>query len=147
MRSVLVLFSVFLGFLAAAAQSATPASDDYSGMYSFLKDGEYLQLSVEDNGQVSGFISRYGDSDADKNSFIEQFFQTGKLNAGHLSFTTKQMNGVSFTFDGTIGRGKGKTLDDEGYYVISGTLTRLKGDLSRKTTQDTQKVEFKSFPR
>jgi hypothetical protein len=133
--------------LSLAAQSAAPANDDYSGMYSFLKDGEYLQISIEDNGQVSGFISRYGDSEADKNSFVEQFFESGKLGAGHLSFTTKQMDGISFKFDGSVGRGTGNTPDDQGYYVIRGTLTRLSTDAAKKTTQDKQKVEFKSFPR
>ena len=40
--------------------SAKPAND-YSGMYSFLQDGEFVQLTVEDKGNVTGFISRYGD--------------------------------------------------------------------------------------
>jgi len=29
------------------------------GMYSFLRDGEFVQVSVEDHGQVIGFVSRY----------------------------------------------------------------------------------------
>ena len=37
---------------------------DPSGMYSFLKEGEYVQLTLED-GELSGFISRFGDSDTD----------------------------------------------------------------------------------
>jgi hypothetical protein len=42
---------------------AAPGKDSndgkqYSGMYTFLKEGEYVQLTVEDAGQVTGFISR-----------------------------------------------------------------------------------------
>lgn len=45
------------------AQSATPNPsakpvEDYSGMYSFLQDGEFVQLTIEDAGRVTGFISR-----------------------------------------------------------------------------------------
>ena len=145
MRLVLAFF--FLSsVLPSIAQSAAPVPD-YSGMYSFLREGEYIQISVENNGQVTGFISRYGDSDANKNSFVEQFLQSGKLNGDHLSFTTKQMNGISFSFDGTIGRGPGKTTEDEGYCVIRGTLIRLTTDAAKKTTQQTNEVEFKSFPK
>jgi hypothetical protein len=147
MRVLLVALSTLLPLLSAAGQSAAPATDDYSGMYSFLRDGEYLQLSIEDNAQVSGFISRYGDSEADKNSFVEQFFESGKLNAGHLNFTTKKLNGTWFVFDGTIGRGTGKTPDDEAYTLIQGTLTRFKTGPDKNISGESQKVEFKSFPK
>src|SRR5580700_8908358 len=49
----------------AAARNA-PAGREYSGMYSFLKDGEFVQISVEDQGRVTGFVSRYGDGESEK---------------------------------------------------------------------------------
>ena len=39
---------------------AKPA-EDISGMYSFLGDGEFVQINLEENG-VSGYISRRGDT-------------------------------------------------------------------------------------
>jgi hypothetical protein len=134
--------------LSAAPQSAPPATDDYSGMYSFLREGEFVQVTVEEEGKVSGFISRFGDSEADKDTFLDQFFESGKLDSNHLSFTTKNVHGSWFTFEGTLERGSGKRPEDEGYYVIRGTLNRFQSDADKKnTTQNSRRVEFKSFPR
>ncbi len=46
--------------VAQNARQNPPAkpTGDYSGMYSFLQDGEFVQLTVEDAGRVTGFISR-----------------------------------------------------------------------------------------
>lgn len=140
---LLLLFSA----LAALAQQPAPPGDDYSGMYSFLRDGEFIQISVEDNGNVTGFISRYGDSPADKDAFLDQFLDSGKLEGDHLSFSTKNVHGVHFSFDGTIVRGTAKSAEEEGFYIIRGTLTRSETDAEKKTTQRAQKVEFRSFPR
>jgi hypothetical protein len=147
MRFLPICFVLLFSPMFAVAQSSTPATDDYSGMYSFLRDGEFIQISIEDQGKVSGFISRYGDSDKDKDTFLDQFFESGKLDSNHLSFKTKEVHGSWFTFEGTIERGTGKTLDDEGYYVIRGTLARFETNSEKKTTQNSQAVEFKSFPR
>jgi hypothetical protein len=141
------LFGLFLLIASAAAQSASPSNDDYSGMYTFLREGEFIQVTVEE-GKVSGFISRFGDSDTDKNEFLDQFFESGKLESSHLTFTTKNVHGTWFTFDGTLGRGVGKKPEEEGYYVIRGTLIRFRSDADKKnTSQDSRRVEFKSFPR
>jgi hypothetical protein len=144
--SFLLLLPLLL--LSAAPQSAPPPTDDYSGMYSFLREGEFVQVTVEDEGKVSGFISRFGDSEADKDTFLDQFFESGKLDSNHLSFTTKNVHGTWFTFEGTLERGTGKRPDEEGYYVIRGTLNRFQSDADKKnTTQNSRRVEFKSFPR
>jgi hypothetical protein len=144
--SFLLLLPLLL--LSAAPQSASPTTDDYSGMYTFLREGEFVQVTVEEEGKVSGFISRFGDSESDKNQFLDQFFESGKLDSNHLSFTTKNVHGAWFTFEGTMGRGAGKKPDEEGYYVIRGTLNRFQSDADKKnTTQNSRRVEFKSFPR
>jgi hypothetical protein len=147
MRLLLVLF-LLPSLLSAAPQSTSAPADDYSGMYTFLREGEFIQVTVEDAGRVSGFISRFGDSDNDKTEFLDQFFESGKLDSSHLSFTTKNVHGTWFTFDGTLGRGAAKKPEDEGYYVIRGTLNRFRSDADKKSTsQDSRSVEFKSFPR
>ena len=116
-------------------------------MYAFLRDGEFVQITIEDQGKVSGFISRYGDTESDKNSFIDQFFESGKFDGKSLNFATKPVHGVWFTFTGTLGRGPGKTPEEEGYFALRGTLTRFKTDTSEKTTREPRTVELKSFPR
>jgi hypothetical protein len=64
-----------------------------------------------------------------------------------VSFTTESVHGVWFTFEGAFSRGSGKKPDDEAYYVLRGTLTRLSSDVENKTVSQARQVEFKSFPR
>lgn len=129
------------------SQSAVAAPDDYSGMYSFLKDGEFVQITIEEKGKVSGFISRFGDSDSDRGTFLNQFFKSGKSEDSKLTFTSESVHGVWFAFEGAFGRGPGKKLDEEGYYLLRGALTRFSTDAEKKTTSQVTQVEFKSFPR
>ena len=132
----------------SADKSATASTDDkaYSGMYSFRKDGEFVQLTVEDGGSVTGFVSRFGDGESDKGAFLDQFFKTGKLEGGKLSFTTETVHGVGFEFQGTVERGEGKNPGDEAYYVLKGTLTENISDATKKVTPHPRPVVLKMFP-
>jgi len=141
------LVLLFLRPSIAGTQRAPAEPPDYSGMYSFLKEGEFVQITIEDKGTVSGFISRYGDSENDKGTFLDQFFKSGKLEGKNLSFTTEIVHGVSYSFEGSFERGSGKKLEEEGYYVLRGTLTRDSREPGGKTTTQKREVEFKSFPR
>ena len=88
---LLLLAASWLGFAQEKPADNKPADRpgaEYSGMYSFLKDGEFVQVTVEDAGHVTGFISRYGELDSDKGVFLDQFFKTGKLDNNALTFTT-----------------------------------------------------------
>lgn len=138
------------------AQDAKPSTDtaaspaavekSYSGMYTFLKEGEFVQVSVEDAGHVTGFISRYGDGESDNGVFLDQFFKTGKLNGNKLTFTTQLVHGVAYDFKGTIERGEGKNPGDEAYFVLKGTLTKNVTDAEKKVTSQSQDVLLKMFP-
>jgi len=130
-----------------AAQSPAPSTPDYSGMYSFVNEGEFVQITLEENGKVSGFISRFGDSGADKGTFLDQFLKSGKSEGASLSFMTENVHGVWFSFDGAFSRGSGKTPDDEGYYLLQGKLTRFSVDADKKTTSQERQVKLTSFPR
>ncbi|MGO9405318.1 MAG: hypothetical protein ACLPVW_17805 [Terriglobales bacterium] len=134
-----VLFSVML----AGAQ--TPGAD-YSGMYGFLRDGEFVQVTVEDQGQVTGFVSRYSDSESDRGVFLDHFFKSGKLAGNQLAFTTETVHGVWFEFHGTVERGEGKSRADEAYYVLKGTLIENTTDEKKKTSSRSLEVALKSFP-
>jgi hypothetical protein len=129
------------------AEERTPSklAPDYSGMYSFLSDGEFVQLTVENQGHVIGFISRYADSVPDA-GFVEQFFESGQLDGNQLAFTTKAVHGVSFQFRGTIERGEGKNRADEAYYLLKGTLVEKTTDEAKKTSSYSHEVAWRSFP-
>jgi len=151
-KLAMVLLTLLLSGLLLAGQSApqnaTPAepAQDYSGMYTFLQDGEFVQITVEDEGRVTGFVSRYGDLESDRGAFLDQFFKQGKLDGKKLSFTTETVHGVWYEFKGTVERGEGKNVGDEAYYVLKGTLTQYGTDANKKTSSKSREVAFKSFP-
>ncbi|HTZ96181.1 MAG TPA: hypothetical protein VMB18_07280 [Terriglobales bacterium] len=145
MVSVLILLATMI--LSAQTTPPAPAADDYSGMYSFRKEGEFVQITVEDASRVTGFVSRYGDGESDQGVFLNQFFKDGKLDGKKLSFTTETVHGVWFDFKGTVDRGPGKTLADEGYYILKGTLTEHRAEADKSSPSSSSEVVLKSFPR
>jgi hypothetical protein len=143
---LLLLAAPLFGQQSNPAPSAVPAPD-YSGMYSFLKDGEFLQINLEDGERVTGFISRYGDTDSDRGAFLDQFFKTAKLAGSDLEFTTQTVHGVWFELKATFVRGAGKNPGDESYFELKGTLTQNSLGVDNKTSSKSQTVVFKAFPR
>jgi len=164
MKKQLLLISVGLAVLCVAVAGQDAKSSDknageqateqkeanqthsYSGMYTFLKEGEFVQVTVEDEGHVTGFVSRYGDGESDKGAFLDQFFKTGKLDGNKLAFTTEIVHGVWFEFKGTVERGEGKNPGDEAYFVLKGTLTENSTDVNKKVTSHLREVVLKIFP-
>lgn len=157
MRDRFLLTAFMAAFVVAAltstlAQQVNPpasatAAPDYSGMYAFLRDGEFVQITVEDQGHVTGFISRYGERESDRGAFLEHFFKTGSLDGNKLTFVTNTVHGVWFEFRGTIEPGENRKADEEGYYLLKGTLIQSETDESKKTTSRSREVALKSFPR
>jgi hypothetical protein len=151
-RRYCIVGALLLTCMLSSGQNPAPSppapkpANDYSGMYSFLQDGEFVQLTVEGKGNVTGFISRYGDSDSDRGEFLDLFFKSGKLEGKDLTFTTQTVHGVWYEFKGTVERGPGKNPGDEAYYLLKGTLTQTNTDADKKTTSKSRDVSFKSFP-
>ncbi len=153
---------VVIGWMLAGAQANPDAhnKDDqtkpptppipgaqYSGMYSFLREGEFIQITVENQeGRVTGVVSRYGDSEGGSGDFLEHFFKSGKIEGNQLAFSTETVQGVSFDFRGTVERGEGKSRVDEGYYVLKGTLVENITDAEKKTSSNSHAVVLKAFP-
>lgn len=144
-----MLVAVALVAFATAQQSRPPAAQDAandpSGMYSFLREGEFVQLTLED-GALSGYVSRFGDSDSDKDQFIDQFFDKAALNGDRLTFTTKTVHGTWYEFSGVMSKAAGKQPGQEGYRVIKGTLIQHTTDANKVDKPSRREVEFKSFP-
>jgi hypothetical protein len=151
-RLHLILPAMLLACILSSGQVTAPnppaakPANDYSGMYSFLQDGEFVQLTVEGEGRVTGFISRYGDTESDRGEFLDLFFKSGKLEGKSLGFTTQTVHGVWYEFKGAIERGPGKNPGDEAYYLLKGTLTQNNIDADKKTSSKSRDVTFKSFP-
>jgi hypothetical protein len=128
-----------------APVQASQFGSQISGMYTFLREGEFVQVTVEE-GKVSGFISRFGDRDSDRGVFLDQFFSKASLDGKKLTFATKPIHGTWYEFAGTIGRGDAKTPDKEGYWSIQGTLKQFDLDDNKNLSSKAREVTFKSFP-
>jgi hypothetical protein len=132
-----------------AQGSGAPAKEkgsEYSGMYSFLREGEFVQVTVQQADHVTGFVSRYGATESDRGVFLDHFFKQGKLEGKQLSFTTETVHGVSYEFHGTVERGVGKNPGDEDYYVLKGTLIESTVDDAKKVKSRSMEVALKGFP-
>ncbi|HEV8524067.1 MAG TPA: hypothetical protein VGQ71_06170 [Terriglobales bacterium] len=112
-------------------------------MYSFLQEGEFVQINLEGD-LVTGFISRYGNGE--RAMFLDHFFKTAALKENQLTFTTKTVHGVWFDFKGRVQRADSKTRAEEGYYIIKGTLTQYNSDATKRVTAKAREVTFRSFP-
>ncbi|MGH9521057.1 MAG: hypothetical protein ACRD3E_00845 [Terriglobales bacterium] len=141
--AIVLLLSTFA--LAQKPAPQPPAPTDPSGMYSFLKEGEFVEVDI-DGHNVSGFISRYGETDSDKGAFLDYMFKSGSFDGTSLAFTTRQVHDMSYSFKGKLTHDDAKPAGAEGYYVIKGVLTETTQRGDEKPTARQRDVEFKSFP-
>lgn len=119
---------------------------DISGLYSFVRSGETVQINVQPDGHVGGYVSRVAEGESDHGQMLDTMFEKASLQDHQLEFKTKKVHGEWFEFKGRVARGEGKTREDEGYFVIRGTLTMVREDVNGKTAPLSRQVEFKSFP-
>ncbi|HLH05704.1 MAG TPA: hypothetical protein VKW78_00555 [Terriglobales bacterium] len=154
MRLLLLLIAAPLITIAVLAQAAPDHSgqdstyhpDALSGMYTFLHEGEFVEIDFEEQHRLTGFISRFGDLDSDRGAFLDHMFSKGEYSGDTLSFTTKAVHGVWFEFKGKISTDKSKQPGSEGYAIVHGTLIQYKDDNNKKTSAKSAEVSFKSFP-
>jgi hypothetical protein len=104
---------------------------DASGEY-VLGSNATIDIELEPD-RLSGFLTRPGDHESDEGASLTFFFSTGHLSGQHLSFTTRQIHGVWFTFEGTIIRGPAQSRAQQGYYLLQGQL--VMHDLASQTQQ------------
>jgi hypothetical protein len=149
--AVLVLWLAAIGLAQKPGQNppvipksgaGNPAAEDISGIYSFLKEGELLQINLEADG-VTGNISRHGDMDSDRGVFLDYFFSSASVQGHDVTFATKPVHGMWFEFKGRFDRGKAKDKTEDGYYVLRGTLTEFVTDAAKKTKSQSRETEFK----
>jgi hypothetical protein len=145
---VFAICIVLPGIASSQKANTVPSSgSEYSGMYSFLREGEFVQITVEDAGHVSGFVKRYGDLDSDKGELLDHFFKTAHLDGNRLSFATEMVHGVAFDFQGTVAQVPDRRPGDEGYYLIEGKLTETSSDEHGKPTSRERGLTLKSLAR
>ena len=118
------------------AKSVLP--EDASGLYRFgdpdAGRGTNFREGVQINeqfGDVTGYLTIK--SGSGKPAFASYFFSRIEGGDGELSFTTKAVHGIWYSFEGKILRGPAATPADNGYYLLTGSLSTH--DDTRQTTQ------------
>jgi hypothetical protein len=109
-----------------------------SGTYSLGSSGA-IDVELQPD-RLSGFITRLGDRESDEGTPLTFFFATSRLAGQRLAFTTRQVHGVWFSFDGTIVRGSGRSRDQQGYYLLEGRL------VMHDAANQTEQVRMVSLP-
>jgi hypothetical protein len=148
MKNIFGIAAILLVLLTPSFAQTAPKSElsgDITGLYSFLHEGEFVQIEVND-GKVTGLVSRFKSEDPEKPEFVDQFFDQARLDGITLTFRTKPSDGVWFEFSGMVERGPAKTPADEGYWNIRGKLTEHRTAADGKVTQKLHQLVLKSFP-
>jgi hypothetical protein len=141
--------------LAQTDQTARSAGElgDFSGLYTFVHDGESVQITLDElptpakpKVPVTGYVTRLGESDSDRDQTFDLMFKSGSLEGKKISFATKTIHGISYEFTGTVRRGDAKSKEKEGYVMVEGTLTVNSVDKDGKSRSQTRELTMKSFP-
>jgi hypothetical protein len=117
--------------------STLPA--DVSGEYEIDEANSVVQITIEGN-RLMGYVTKLVD---EKNS-LTFFFDQTSLGGDRLAFTTKQVHGTWYSFEGTIVRGDAKTKQESGFYRLKGTWIAHDDAAKNKSTST---VSLKSTPR
>lgn len=104
--------------------------EEASGEYMLGHPGELIEITMQ-FGELSGYISRQGDGESDSGTPLTFFFEEASVQGQQLKFSTRQIHGIWYAFQGTIVRGPGKTREEEGYYLLTGDL--VEHDSAQKT--------------
>jgi hypothetical protein len=119
------------------------------GAYEFDHTSESIELDL-DRARLNGYISRLGDAETDNNTPLTFFFDQSAIDGDEISFQTRVLHGIWYSFRGTIVRGEGKARADEGYYVLRGVLAAHHPESGRDKSADEvverRQVRFKSMP-
>jgi hypothetical protein len=118
--------------------SMLPASA--SGEYMMDETGSVVQITI-DNGVVDGYISKLTE---EQTSALTYFFNRTTIDGDRLTFTTKEVHGIWYSFDGEIIRDASHSKQENGYYRLKGTW--VTHDETQKS-QSTSTVNLKSTPR
>jgi hypothetical protein len=102
-----------------------------SGTYALGSSGS-IDVELQPD-RLSGFITRMGDRASDEGTPLTFFFATSRLAGQRMAFTTRQVHGVWFSFEGTIVRGSARGRDQQGYYLLEGRL--VMHDVAGQTEQ------------
>ena len=119
-----------------ATRAVSTIPEDASGEYELDGKGSVIQITIE-HGRLTGYVTKM-----DHETALTLFFDRTTVDGDRLSFATKTVHGLYYSFHGTIVRGDAETRSINGFY-------RLVGDLTAHSSAGNQneQISLKSTPR
>jgi hypothetical protein len=87
---------------------------------------EVIEMILNGDGdevRLQGYVTRMGDGESDQGAPLTYFFSRTTVSPTQLTFITRQVHSVWWSFAGRIDRGSTQTSAQKGYYFLNGTLT------------------------
>lgn len=119
-----------------AAKGVSTLPENASGEFTLDSHGSVIQITIE-HDRLDGYITLMQGNNA-----LTLFFDKTSINGKRVTFTTRTVHGLSYSFAGEILRGDVEAPSLNGYYRLAGKLAT-----NRDTTSQTKWVELKSTPR
>lgn len=113
-------------------RGATVFPEDAAGFYQFHDKAQGVQI-VSHGGEISGYLLKLGKGLSDKGLMLGYYFSDVAEERGQFWFTTRQVHGIWYEFEGQIVPRRGLNQPGNNDYVLEGTLTMH--DEGQQTTQ------------
>lgn len=101
--------------------------DEASGSYALSPNSsEVVEIILNGEGdqvRMQGYLTRIGDGTSDRGASLTYFFARTTVSPSQLTFITRQVHGVWWSFTGAIDRGSAQMSTEKGFYYLTGTLT------------------------
>lgn len=102
--------------------------DEASGSYALSPNpAEVVEIILNNEGdgnvRLQGYLTRIGDGVSDRGAPLTYFFERSTVGPEKLTFITRQVHSVWWSFSGTIDRGSVQSSAQKGYYFLNGMLT------------------------
>ena len=105
----------------------TNLPDQAAGAYALSPNpAEVIEMILNGSGdevRLQGYLTRIGDGVSDRGAPLTYFFARTTVNPARLTFITRQVHGVWWSFTGNIERGSVQSSAQKGFYYLNGTLT------------------------
>ncbi|MFL6428132.1 MAG: hypothetical protein ACJ71S_07810 [Acidobacteriaceae bacterium] len=101
--------------------------NEASGSYALSPNtAEVIEMILNGDGddvRLQGYLTRLGDGESDHGAPLTYFFARTTVSPSQLTFITRQVHGLWWSFAGTIDRGSAQMSTEKGYYFLNGKLT------------------------
>lgn len=98
-----------------------------SGSYALSPNpAEVIEIILNGDGdqvRLQGYLTRPGDGTSDRGASLTYFFASTTVSPSQLTFITRQVHGVWWSFTGAIERGSAQVSTEKGFYYLTGMLT------------------------